>query len=185
MTDSNVKRDLPNSAAETPMSDKSVQQSRRRLIGSASAVIAAPAIFTLPNTAGAKAFGSIASCVRNTGKRPSKYHVGSRDRWARSKVYGIYLEPDVPGTGPDEVIVKYGRGHYVCGRNRRWSKGYRPGTFVSPDGVMYRKVARRKDRYTVAWVDHRGRMLGNDYRWGKHGGKAISGSCWVSILGKA
>ncbi len=156
--------------------------SRRRILKGAA--LSAPAIFTLPSNAAAIAFGSFAQCVRNTEPRATQLHVDSSDGVARREVAGIYVKMDGEesqpwtGTGNDHVLVDYLGGVYVDEQNRPWTKIL--GAYFDPDGIKYFDSGTTGRRYTVAFVNDDGEILGIHPDNIEHG-KAISGSCWASI----
>ena len=160
---------------------------RRRLLKGAS--LAAPAVFTLPSAASAIAFGSITTCVRKTEEQPENFHVGLQDRWARKAVPAIHVvciddasNDDWLSTseGDRRVLVHYGRDMYVDGNNQQFSRN-RDGYYVDHRGRRYREVSGVGERYTVAFVSDDGKLLGMHPRNRFHG-RAVTGSCWISLL---
>lgn len=163
------------------------EATRRQLLKGAS--LAAPAVFTLPSTASAIAFSSATSCVRNTEDQPKSQHVGMRDRWARKPVPAIHVvcidnSPSddwlAASEGDRRVLVRYGRDMYVDGQNRRYSLNHE-GYYVDSRGLRYREVSGAGERYTVAYVSDDGQLLGMHPR-NRLRGRAVTASCWISLL---
>ena len=161
-----------------------VKATRRKLLRGAA--LTAPAVLTLPSAASAIAFDSATQCVRNMTESPDYLHVGQTDDFARQEVAGISVSRAGGGFNAERhVLVKYDFDYYVDELNRRWSLNSN-GRFLDPDGKQYQIDSTTGSRYTVAWVNDDGQLLGvhpkyADPTWG---GKAISGSCWISLLPK-
>ena len=188
---SDVQDTLPDSATQN------LDTKRRRFVKGAA--IIAPAIFTLPSGASANAFGSFAMCVRNTEDKPELQHTKREDRWARKKVGGFYIakvKEDATSGEKDyfsyadqdvdlnnvHVLVGYGSNYYIDEGNRRWERSfdgyYRcdrfPGKF---------KQIKSTSRLTLAYVSESGEMMGINPKNAKYGGgKAVTVSCWISLL---
>lgn len=165
------------------------QASRRRLLKGVA--LTAPAVFTLPSDAAALAFGSFAQCVRNMTAEPERLHIGGTDNFARRRIGGIHIHKVIddplktsydPYDQDVHVLVRYNDPSlWIDERGQRWTEY--SGYYYNRAGEKYQPFD-RGDRYTVAFVDDNGQVLGVHPKYKSYGGRAVTGSCWISLLPK-
>jgi len=186
-----TERDLDSDGSDNSNGSIGVDATRRKWI---TAMLAGPAVVSLPATASAAAFGSISRCVENLYSPQSIYlHIGGgeNDGMKREPRTGLVLSKGNYGSNGYAVIavvVEYKPGEYYAPDWRRWYANGVDGqgriSFVSETGDSAKaEPGATEARQTLVFtgVDDFGNWMTLNPDSTTWGSVPVTNSCYVSI----